>query len=139
MTEDVFADAHGWAEAEGNDHLSDDELKKRLADAPQPILWKVLVRPRAPKRMSSGGLYLPGQAQDAEAHLNYVAQVVALGPLAGRSDKFEGSWDIKVGDWIVYGRYVGQRMTHRDVRLLMVDDDQIQGKLTDPYALKIYT
>jgi co-chaperonin GroES (HSP10) len=64
--------------------------------------------------------------------------VIALGPLAGQSDKFGGKWDIKVGDWVVYGRYVGQRMTHKDVRLLMVDDDQIQGVLADPYALKIY-
>lgn len=136
---DEFVDQHGWAEAEGEDYLTDDVLAKRLQDAPQPGMWRVLIRPRPPKRMSAGGIALPGQAQDAESHLNYVGQIVAIGPIAGKSPKFEGAWDYKVGDWIVFGRYVGQRMTHRDVRLLMVDDDQIQGRVTDPYSLKIYT
>lgn len=134
-----FAETHGWVEAEGDDYLTDEQLAERLKDAPVPLLWRVLLRPRPPKRKSAGGLYLPGQAQDAEAHLNYVGQVVAIGPEAGKSEKFGDSWKIKVGDWVVYGRYVGQRMTHKDVRLLMVDDDQIQGVLSDPYALKIYT
>lgn len=135
-----FADSpHAWAEAEGKDFLSEEEIQKRLTDAPTPMLWKVLIRPRPAKRMSEGGLYLPGQAQDAENHLQYVGQVIAIGPVAGKSDKFEGTWDIKPGDWIVFGRYSGQRMTHKDIRLLLIDDDQIQAKLPDPYSLKIYT
>lgn len=135
---EIFADGHGWAEAEGQDHLSDDEVTKRLEDAPSPGLWRVLLRPRPPKTRSTGGIMIPTQAQDAESHLQHVGQIVSIGPIAGQSPKFEGAWDYKVGDWIVYGRYVGQRMTHRDIRLLIVDDDQIQARLADPYALKIY-
>ena len=133
-----FADTHGWAEADGNESLTDEQEAKLLADAPDPTLWRVLIRPRKPRTVSKGGIVIPGQAREAESHLQYVGQVIAMGALAGKSDKFQNSYNVGVGDWVVYGRYAGQRMTHRGLRLLMVDDDQIMGVVQTPEALRIY-
>lgn len=125
---------------------------------PVPLLWRVLVMPVQPRKKSAGGLILTTTTQENEAHLNYIGKVVAIGPLAGKSEKFlnpeweEGPWSpgspkanlpqylwsVKVGDWIVYGRYAGQRMECRGVKLLMVNDDEILGVIADPEGFRVY-
>ena len=55
----------------------------------KPLLWRVLICPVQPRKLSKGGIALPESAQDAETHLNYIGRVVAVGPLAGKSEKFE--------------------------------------------------
>lgn len=124
-------------------------------DLPVPTTWHVLIFPKQPKKMSSGGIALPEQAQDVEMHLNYIGQVVAMGPLAGKNEKFENPdyrydvttmealtprylWNVKVGDWVIYGKYSGMHKTFRGVRLLTVNDDDITDIITSPADFKVY-
>lgn len=123
--------------------LTHDEL-------PQPTLWRVLVLPKQPKLMSRGGIALPMQAQEVEMHLNYIGQVVAMGPLAGKSPKFENPdwnstpgvprylWNVKVGDWVIYGRYAGQIKQYKGVRFLTVNDDEITDVIRSPDGFRVY-
>lgn len=127
---------------------------------PQPMLWRVLIMPVQPASMSKGtngvSIALPAQVQDADSHLNYIGKVVALGPLAGKSEKFENPlwnerleeeqkksiprwlWEIGVGDWVCYGRYAGQRIEYQGVKLVLVADDEVLAKIGGPEGYRLY-
>jgi co-chaperonin GroES (HSP10) len=127
------------------DWANDEEIELPK-DLPQPTLWRVLVVPVQPRRMSRGGIALPSQASDAEGYLNYIGRIAALGPLAGKNEKFrvpgsaleQYAWDFQVGDWVVYGRYAGQRMEKQGVKLVLVNDDEILAKVQGPEGYRIY-
>lgn len=108
-------------------------------DFPRPILWKVLIVPRRPKKESRGGIIIAQAAQDAERHLNYVGQIVAMGELAYRSDIFKEMTEVpRVGEWVVYGRYAGQPMLYKGVRFLVCDDKQLLCRVPNPDGLTVY-
>lgn len=123
---------------------------KKLKAAVRPLLWRVLVVPVQPRSMSKGGIALPDAAMDGEAHMNYIGRVVALGPLAGKSEKFANPewtekskaprylWDVKEGDWVVFSRYAGQRKEFNGVKLLTVNDDEILDVIDGPEGFRIY-
>lgn len=120
-------------------------------DLPEPSLWRVLIVPVQPKQMSKGGIALPSQTSDAEGYLNYIGRIAAFGPLAGKNEKFLNPdrpplgepqprylWDYKVGDWVTYGRYAGQRMEKDGVKLVLVNDDEILARIKSPQGFRIY-
>lgn len=108
-------------------------------DLPQPIYWRILVMPVKPKKVSRGGIVMPDMVQSNEEWLNYIGKVVAMGGCAGKSSRFEGEGNLpKVGDWIIYGKYAGQKVTHKGVKLLFINDDEVLGVVTNPDALKVY-
>lgn len=110
------------------------------SDFPDVFLWRMLIAPRRPKRVSKGGIILPGNAQDAEDFLTYVGQVVAMGSLCYRSDVFKDTDNIpKVGDWVVYGRYAGQRIVYRGFKFIFLNDKEVLGRVADPDMVKIHT
>lgn len=128
-----------------------EDVGLKLEELPKPTLWRVLVLPKQPKKMSAGGIALPTMAVDAERHLNFIGQVLALGPLAGKSDKFLNPdwqpghydkprwlWDVKVGDWVVYGRYAGMAKEFKGVKLLTVNDDEITEVISGPDGFRVY-
>jgi hypothetical protein len=151
--------------------LNDQDVKVPTG-VPVPTLWRVLVMPVQPRRMSRGtsgvSIALPDATQDSEGYLNYIGKVVLLGPLAGKNDKFENPdwarwkealehapdtetggkarmnpvprwlWGVKEGDWVIYGRYAGQRMEFEGVKLVMTNDDEILGVVADPSGFRIY-
>lgn len=121
-------------------------------DLPPPYSWRVCVMPVQPKRVSKGGIHLPVQAQDAEGHLQIIGKVVGLGPLAFRSSKLCASlmdririlfgrpvsWAPKIGDWVVYGRYTGQRTEYKNLRLVMMNDDELIAGAGSASGFRIY-
>lgn len=134
------------------EYMTFEETGLKLEDLPTPMLWNVLILPKQPKKVSKGGIELPTMAQDVEQYLNYIGQVVALGPLAGKSEKFlnpEWSgpfdevhprylWNVKVGDWVTFGKYAGMTIECRGVKFMNLNDDMITGIIKDPAAFTIY-
>lgn len=145
---------------EGLEDIGDMEVPP---GCPESFLWRLLIMPAQPRTMSKGGIALPTKVMEAEEHLNYIGKVVNIGPLAGKSEKFEnpewkqywggpGSdrmpdqpvpqrylWDIQVGDWVIYGRYTGQKCWFRGAKMIFVNDDEILGKAKGgPTGFKIY-
>ena len=134
-------------------------------ELPRPTLWHVLILPKQPKRMSAGGIALPDQAMDAEKYLNYIGQVVAMGPMAGKNERFQNPdyesypgrkacgmshgrwdadqpqrflWDVKVGDWVLFGKYAGMGKTYKDVMFVTTNDDHITDVIDDPGKFTVY-
>lgn len=121
----------------------------------KPSLWNVIIFPKQPRKMSAGGIALPTSAQDVERYLNYIGQVVAMGPLAGKSEKFQnpdwnsepGSvgnslpryhWDVKVGDWVTFGKYSGMNFEAKGYRFMNVNDDMITGVIKNPADFRVH-
>ena len=141
--------------------LDDAEWGKvlNLAQFMRPTLcWRVLVCPMQPRRKSAGGIALPEAVQDNEMHLQYIGRIVAIGPLAGKSERFlppqfrdvnlsvlaqrEGGipyqWGYGEGDWVEYGQYAGMRQDFHGIRLLIVNDDELLSRIPGPEGFRIY-
>ena len=106
-----------------------------------PVGWRVLVRDYAPAKITSGGILMPDESVDHSEYLNYIGEVMELGPDAYKHKKFGGSgpW-CKVGDWIVFGRYAGQRIKFKDDPTVFrfVNDDEVLAVFSDPSKIQIY-
>lgn len=118
------------------------------------LTWRVLILPQQPKVRSKGGIELPDSVQDSEQHLQYIGMVLAIGPLAGKNERFlppsfrdinlaqtrdlPFAWPYKVGDWVTYGRYAGMKQEYRGTKLLVVNDDELTGRIPGPEGFKIY-
>ncbi len=48
------------------------------SEVPIPIGWRVIIAPKQAKDMSSGGIDISASV-DAEQHLIYIGQIVAMG------------------------------------------------------------
>lgn len=106
---------------------------------PRPIFWRVLVQPNVAQSVSKGGIALPDDTRDSQDILNYIGRIVAMGKLAYTHARLQGEDDMpKVGDWVIYGRYAGQMLSYKGVKLLMINDDEVLGIAPDPDSLKIY-
>lgn len=108
-------------------------------DFPTPILWRLLIAPVRPKKQTKSGIVIPIQGQAIQEHMNYVGKIVACGDIAWTSPRFKGQNNFpKVGDYVVYGRYAGQKLEHKGFKFLIVNDDEVLGLVTDPESLKVY-
>ena len=104
-----------------------------------PIYWRMLVAPIRPKAVSKGGIVIPISNQEAQEHLQYVGKVVAMGGLAGKHERLVGEPNRpKVGDYVIYGRYAGQKLLYKGVRLLVCNDDEVLGIVSDPADLQLH-
>lgn len=106
---------------------------------PRPVYWRVLVMPRTAEEKSKGGIIVAKEAQTAQEYQTYVGRILAAGGEAFKSERFANEQRLpEVGDWVVYGRYAGQRLEYRGVRLIVVNDDEILAVAADPETLRIY-
>ena len=98
-------------------------------NVPQPVGYRILIRPKGPVSKTKGGIYLPDKNKDAQSYLNSVGQVIAMGPEC-YSDRKQ-PW-CKVGDWVLFGRYAGARISVQNVKMVIVNDDEIIASLENP-------
>ena len=122
----------GWDEANA---LPEDFYGPGL---PQPLTWRILVMPIRPRKVSKGGIVLAETTQDVQRHLNYIGRIVSIGSLAYTDKRIATEAYIpKVGEYVIYGRYAGQVLTYKGIRLLIINDDEILAKVASPDDLKI--
>ena len=110
---------------------------------PKPAFWRMVIMPLKPKEVSKGGIVLAPSNQEAQAILNFMGRVVAMGPLAGTHERLGGDGKTpgdgfpKVGDHIIYGRYAGQPLLFKNQKLLIINDDEVLGTVPNPDLLKV--
>lgn len=144
MSEDFDpGDGIEWANDE------DQEIPEGL---PNPFMWRILVMPVQPRTTTKSGIVLAIETQNAEGHKQFVGRIAAVGPLAFRSFKLcSGVMDFlrvmcgkqiaaapKVGDWVVHGRYTGQRCEFKNTRLIMMNDDEVLAQCGGPDGFRVY-
>ena len=98
--------------------------------------FHVLVRPVSVKNKTKGGIFIPDSTRDDMNYLTTVGKVIALGELAYKDiDKFpNGEWCI-VGDYVCYGKHAGTKLYYQNVKLLLLFDDQVIMRVSDPKDL----
>jgi chaperonin GroES len=112
-------------------------------ELPKPAYWRLLVMPIKPQEVSKGGIVLAKSHQDAQEILNFIGKVVAVGPMAGKHERLggsgtEASTDFpKVGEYVIYGRYAGQALKYKDVKLLIVNDDEVLATVPNHETLRV--
>lgn len=112
-------------------------------ELPRPLCWRVLVMPIRPQEVSKGGIVLAKAHQDAQEILNFIGKVVALGPMAGKHERLGGDGMApaegfpKIGEYVVYGRYAGQPMKYKEIKLLTINDDEILNVIPNPDTLRV--
>ena len=122
--------------AVNNNEWIEDEEKADPEVLPSLPGYHILVRPVSIKSKTKGGLLLPDSVKDDVAYLTTVGKVLAVGDLAYKDeDKFpNGNW-CNVGDYVCYAKHAGQKLFYKNVRLLLLYDDQIMMRVGDPKDL----
>jgi len=98
--------------------------------------FHVLVRPVTIKEKTKGGILLPNSTKEDMSYLTTVGKVIKMGNLAyNDKDKFtKGPW-CKEGDYICYAKHAGQKIQYKNVKMLLLYDDQVIMKVEDPKYL----
>ena len=95
----------------------------------QPVGYRILIRPRGIIEKTKGDIILTDLSKDSQAYLNSVGQIIAMGEEC-YSDR-KKPW-CKVGDWVIFGRYAGARISVQKVKMLLLNDDEIIATLESP-------
>ena len=109
------------------------EVKKYLEIIPEPVGYRMLVRPWSGHKKTKGGLLLSDETHDKIQMTTVVGLVVKMGDLCFKDkSKFpSGAW-CKEGEFVIYGRYSGSRFQTKYGEHRILNDDEIIGKIKDP-------
>jgi co-chaperonin GroES (HSP10) len=108
---------------------------------PQINGWKVLIVPYSQPRVTRGGIHVPDSVVKQEQLGTVIGYVVSVGPLAYLDERKFGAdatpW-CKPGDYVVFGRYSGARVTMRgenegeELACRILNDDEILATVSEP-------
>jgi co-chaperonin GroES (HSP10) len=125
----------------------------KLEELPEPNLWRCLIFPKQAKKQTESGIVLAKESTDAEEALQYIGQVIKIGPLAGRNKQYENPdyketkmitqperwlWNIKPMDWVLFGKFAGLQIDYKGQVLKLLNDDDIIAKIDSPDNYKVY-
>jgi co-chaperonin GroES (HSP10) len=146
MAEEMTALQKKWAEERAaqqevevkeEESLRPENMDQSVIDRiPKPTGWRIVVLPFRPPKKTKSGIVLAEQAVDRQNLATVCGYVVAVGELAyGDTEKFpNGPW-CKKGDWIVFGRYAGARISIEGGEIRILNDDEVLATIADPEDL----
>ena len=125
----------------GNSIKNDMWITEEEEEATPDILpelpgFHILVRPVSVKEKTKGGILIPNSTKEDMSYLTTVGKVIKIGNLAyNDKDKFpKGPW-CKEGDYICYAKHAGQKIQYKEVKMILLYDDQVIMKVEDPKYL----
>jgi co-chaperonin GroES (HSP10) len=95
-----------------------------------------------PREISKGGIVLALANQESQEILNFIGKLVAVGPMAGKHERLGGTGTEpgpnfpKIGEYVAFGRYAGQKMAHKGVKVLLLNDDEMLSIVPNPETLQ---
>jgi len=109
------------------------EIEDYLNVLPQPVGYRLLIKPYTGKSKTKGGIYLSEKTKETIEMTTVVGCVVKMGDLCFKdTDKFPtGPW-CKEGQFVVYGRYSGARFKTNYGEHRILNDDEIIGTINKP-------
>lgn len=98
--------------------------------------FKILVA-MPPKQEKIGNVYVPDSHKDKENTAAIYGNVLAMGPEAYMDkEKFPAGPRCAVGDWVLMKSFTGYRFRVGDQELRLVNDDSIDGVISDPRLIE---
>ena len=146
MAEEMTALQKKWAEERAaqqevevkeEESLRPENMDQSVIDRiPKPTGWRIVVLPFRPPKKTKSGIVLAEQVVDRQNLATVCGYVVSVGELAyGDTEKFpNGPW-CKKGDWIVFGRYAGARISIEGGEIRILNDDEVLATIADPEDL----
>jgi co-chaperonin GroES (HSP10) len=110
-----------------------ESLSARL---PEPVGYKILaIKPKI-EEQTEGGIIKPQDSLRKEEQGAVVCLVLKLGSLAYKdTTRFpDGPW-CKEGDFILLGAYRGSRFAVDGEEFILLNDDMVEGVVTDPRGI----
>ena len=99
-----------------------------------PVGWRIVVRPRAPERVTKGGILRIDA--DTQTLTETVGTLVAVGSQCWKDDtKYDGPW-AALGDTVMFGKYAGKRFEYGGVKYVLLNEDEIIARIPDPSKLR---
>jgi len=125
--------AFGKGAESKNEHDPSKMESSAIERLPQPTGYRVLIIPYYPSEKTKGGIIVPDAIRDRESFATLAAYVVKLGPDAYKdSQKFpNGPW-CNEKDWVLIGRYAGNRFKVEGLEVRIINDDNIIATILDP-------
>ncbi len=116
--------------------ITEDEDERTPDVLPELPGFHVLVRPVSIKEKTKGGILLPNSTKDDMSYLTTIGQVIKIGDLAyNDNEKFpKGPW-CQLGDYICYAKHAGQKIQYKNIKMILLYDDQVIMKVQDPKFL----
>ena len=112
------------------DHIG---IKEYLEIIPNPVGYRLLVRPWSGQKKTDGGIILSDQTKETNEMTTVVGLVIKMGDLCYKDkDRFpNGAW-CKEGQFVIYGRYSGARFKTKYGEHRILNDDEIIGTIKKP-------
>jgi co-chaperonin GroES (HSP10) len=109
------------------------EIEEYIKKLPNPVGYRLLIRPWSGHKKTKGGILLSEQTQENIQMTTVVGVVIKMGDLCYQDKtKFPtGPW-CKEGQFIVYGRYAGARFKTKYGEHRILNDDEIIGTIEKP-------
>jgi len=116
--------------------ITEDEDERTPDVLPELPGFHVLVRPVSIKEKTKGGILLPNSTKDDMSYLTTIGEVIKIGDLAyNDNEKFpKGPW-CQLGDYVCYAKHAGQKIQYKNVKMILLYDDQVIMKVQDPKFL----
>lgn len=116
--------------------ITEDEDERTPDVLPELPGFHVLVRPVSIKEKTKGGILLPNSTKDDMSYLTTIGKVIKIGDLAyNDNEKFpKGPW-CQLGDYICYAKHAGQKIQYKNIKMILLYDDQVIMKVQDPKFL----
>ena len=116
--------------------ITEDEDERTPDVLPELPGFHVLVRPVSIKEKTKGGILLPNSTKDDMSYLTTIGKVLKIGELAyADKEKFpKGPW-CQLGDYVCYAKHAGQKIQYKNVKMILLYDDQVIMKVQDPKFL----
>tara|TARA_R110001632_G_scaffold121208_1_gene233910 strand:- start:1134 stop:1622 length:489 start_codon:yes stop_codon:yes gene_type:complete len=110
-----------------------DIKQSALERLPQPTGYRILIIPYYPSEKTKGGIIVPDAVRERESFATVSAYVVKLGPDAYKdAQKFPSGSYANEKDWVLIGRYSGNRFKVEGLEVRIITDDNIIATILDP-------
>lgn len=101
-----------------------------------PVGWRIVIRPYEIRQTFKDSKILKAaETMRAEEYLTNIGEVIAVGPLAYKDERFKNERWCRRGDMVMYPRHAGQEawqvVNGKRVRLRVINDDEILGTIDD--------
>ena len=107
-----------------------EEVELKSNKHPKPTGHRILVKTLDISNKTNKGIYLPDSSVQDHRAVASIGKVIDLGADAYNREDMSEPW-CKIGDYVMFGKYVGHKFKFGQAELRIMNDDEILGTVPD--------